>query len=51
MKKKIEFITKVRINGVYHSSDDMPEEEIRKAVQRSVDAALAAMNYEKQAAG
>lgn len=51
MNQKIEFVTKVRINGVYYSEEELSPEEIRKAVQQSVDAALAGMNYEKKAAG
>ena len=48
MKQNIEFVTKVRINGVYYSEEELSPEEIKAAVQRSVDAALASMNYEKK---
>lgn len=48
MKQKIEFVTKVRINGVYYSEEELSPEEMKAAVQRSVDAALESMHYEKK---
>lgn len=48
MKQNIEFVTKVRINGVYYSEEELSPEEIKAAVRRSVDAALASMNYKKK---
>lgn len=49
--KKIEFVTRVRINGVYYTDKDIPEEEIRKLVQKKIEDVLIGMNYERKSAG
>lgn len=47
---KIEFVTRVRINGVYYTEADVPKEEMKKMIQEKVDDILLSMNYERKAA-
>ncbi|MDY4693565.1 MAG: hypothetical protein SO401_08420 [Blautia sp.] len=49
--KKIEFSTRVRINGIYYTEKEISMEEIKKKIQKKVDDILTSSNYEKKSHG
>ena len=50
MKNKIEIVPRIRINGVYYTLDEIPEEKAREIIRSRIDLALTGMNDEKKAA-
>lgn len=45
--KSIEIIPRIRIDGVYHTLDELPKEQVRKIIEEKIDLAMSGMNFER----
>lgn len=45
--KSIEIIPRIRIDGVYHTLEELPKEQVRKIIEEKIDLAMSGMNFER----